>query len=66
MSENTPIGLTLITKIIGLILIIIGAAIAYYANDLPTGAISNFSGVFAGIGVVVAVIGFVLLLVRGQ
>ena len=33
MSEDTPIGLTLITKIVGLTLIIIGAATAYYSSD---------------------------------
>lgn len=66
MSEDVPIGLTLISKIVGLILIIIGAAIAYFSSDPPTGAISNFSGLFVGIGVVVVVVGFLLLLVRGR
>ena len=66
MSEDTPLGLTIITKIVGLVLIIIGVAIAYYSSDLPAGAISNFSIIFVGIGVVVGVVGFILLLVRGQ
>jgi protein-S-isoprenylcysteine O-methyltransferase Ste14 len=66
MSEDTPIGLTLITKIVGLVLIILGAAIAYFSSDAPTGVISNFSGIFVGLGVVVAVVGFGLLLIRGQ
>ena len=66
MSEDTPIALTLITKIVGLILIIIGVATAYYSSDPQTGAISNFAGVFVGIGVAVAIVGFFLLLVRGQ
>ncbi len=66
MSEDTPIGLTIITKIVGLVLIIIGAAIAYYSTDSPAGVVSNFSIIFVGIGVVVAVVGFILLLVRGQ
>jgi uncharacterized membrane protein len=66
MSEDTPISLTLITKIVGLILIILGATIAYFASDAPAGVISNFSGIFVGLAAVVAVVGFGLLLLRGQ
>jgi hypothetical protein len=66
MGEDTPIALTLLTKIVGLVLIILGAVIAYFTSDVPHGVISYFSGIFVGLGVVVAVVGFVLLLVRGQ
>ncbi|MDG6221746.1 MAG: hypothetical protein IAX21_06280 [Candidatus Bathyarchaeota archaeon] len=66
MSEDVPIGLTLISKIVGLVLIIIGAAIAYISYDPPTGAINNFAGLFVGIGLVVAVVGLLLFLVRGR
>ena len=66
MSEDTPIGLTLFTKLIGLVLIILGAAIAYFSSDPPAGTVSNFSGLFVGMGVVVAIVGFLLLVVRGK
>ena len=66
MSEDTPIGLTLITKIVGLVLVILGAAMAYFSSDPPAGAVSNFSGLFVGMGVVVAIVGFLLLVLRGK
>ena len=66
MSEDTPIGLTLFTKLIGLVLIILGVAIAYFSSDIPEGAISSFSGLFVGMGVVIAIVGFLLLAFRGK
>lgn len=65
MSEEMPLTLTLAEKIVGLVLIIIGAVIAYNALNPPSG-ISLFSGIFVVIGAVVVITGFFLLLIKGE
>jgi len=66
MSEEMPIGLTVAEKVIGLILIIIGAIVTYYSLNPPAGDISHFSGIFVALGLVVAVTGFFLFIVKSE
>jgi hypothetical protein len=64
MSEDLPIGLTVAEKILGLILIIIGAIIAYYSVNVPTGDISRFSDIFTIISLVIVAIGIFLVIAK--
>ena len=66
MSEDTPIGLAVAEKIFGLILIIIGAIVAYYSMNPPAGDISHFSGIFTAAGLVIVAIGIFLLIVKTE
>ena len=66
MSEELPIGLTVAEKLIGLILIIIGAIVTSYSLNPPAGDISHFSGIFVAIGLVVAVTGFFLFITKSE
>ena len=66
MSEETPIQLTLAEKIIGLVLIIIGAIVITYSLNPPAGDISHFSGIFVVVGSVVVVTGIFLLIIKGE
>jgi len=73
MSEDVPIGLAVAEKIFGLILIIIGAIVAYYsinppAGDInpPAGDISHFSGIFTAAGLVIVAIGIFLLIAKTE
>ena len=66
MSEETPLKLTLAEKIIGLVLILVGALTIYYSLNPPPGDISEFSGILVVIGLVIVVTGFFLLLVKGE
>jgi hypothetical protein len=66
MSEDTPIGLTVIEKLLGLILIIVGALFALDStNALPVG-ISQFSGLLTAPGIVVFLAGVFLLITRNK
>ena len=66
MSEDAPMKLTLAEKIIGLVLIIVGALTTYYSLNSPPGDINEFSGVLVIMGLVVAITGFFLLIVKGE
>ena len=66
MSEDVPIGLMVAEKIFGLILIIIGAVVAYNSMNPPVGDISNFAGIFTVIGVVIAIAGIFLVIVKTE
>ena len=66
MSEDTPIGLAVAEKIFGLILIIIGAVVAYYSTNITTGDISHFSGIFTAIGVVIVAVGIFLVITKTE
>jgi hypothetical protein len=66
MSEDVPMKLTLAEKIVGLVLIIVGALTTYYSLNPPPGDISEFSGILIVIGLVVVVAGFFLLIVKGE
>jgi len=66
MSENLPMGLFVAEKLFGIILIIIGAIVANSSFNPPTGDISNFSGIFTLIGVIVLVIGIFLIVTKTE
>ena len=66
MSEDVPMKLTLAEKLIGLVLIIVGALTTYYSLNPPSGDISEYSGVLVIMGLVVVVAGFFLLIVKGE
>ena len=66
MSMNTPIGLKVFEKLLGLILIIIGAIVALNATTLLPSGISQFSGIFTFIGVVVLAVGALMLVTKAE
>ena len=61
-----PIGLTVVEKVFGLILIIVGAIIAYSSINPPAGDISHFAGIFTVAGVVVVIVGVFLLITKAE
>lgn len=66
MSIEAPIGLKLISKVLGIVLIILGAIIAIYSNNPPEGDISQISGLFVLAGLVVAATGLFMLVAKNQ
>jgi hypothetical protein len=66
MSTDMPIGLTVVEKTFGLILIIVGAIVAYFSINPPAGDISHFAGIFTTTGVVIAIAGALLLLIKAE
>jgi len=66
MNVDMPLGVTAIEKILGVALIIMGAFFAYSSSNPPTGDISHFSGIFVLFGVVIAVAGFLVLLIKRE
>jgi hypothetical protein len=66
LSADMPIGLTVVEKVFGLILIIIGAIIAYSSINPPAGDISHFAGIFTVTGVLVAIVGVFLLVTKAE
>ena len=66
MSEHMPIGLTVAEKLFGLILIIVGAIVAYSSINPPAGDIRHFSGIFVAVGVVIVVIGIFLFIAKAE
>jgi len=66
MSENLPMGLFVAEKLFGIILIIIGAIVANSSLNPPAGDISNFSGLFTLIGVIVLVLGIFLIVTKTE
>jgi hypothetical protein len=66
MSEDAPIGLAVAEKVLGLILIILGAVVAYYSMNPPAGDISHFSGIFTATGLVTVAAGIFLLIAKTE
>lgn len=67
MSEEMPTGLLFAEKILGIVLIIIGAFITYLtATNPPTGDAGIFSSIFIVIGIVILGIGILLLLAKNE
>ena len=66
MIEDVPIGLAVAEKLVGLILIIIGAIVAYYSINPPAGDTSHFSGVFVAAGLVIVAIGIFLVIAKTE
>jgi protein-S-isoprenylcysteine O-methyltransferase Ste14 len=66
MSKEIPMKLTITEKIIGLVLVIVGAIVTSYSFNLPAGDINVLSGIFVLIGFVIALAGILLLIVKGE
>ena len=67
MSEETPAGLFIVKKVVGLILIIIGAVIAYFsATNPPAGDVGQFVSIFIIAGVILIGIGILLVLAKTE
>jgi hypothetical protein len=64
MNENRPIGLTIIEKLLGLTLIIVGALFAFQSTSLLPAGIKQFSGIFTVLGVVIIGAGIFLIILR--
>jgi len=67
MSEEKPIGVAVAEKFFGLILVLIGALIAYitYSNP-PGGGVAPFSFIFIGGGFALIAIGILLVLAKAE
>jgi len=61
-----PIGLTLVEKIFGIILVIIGATLTSASLTPPAGDITHFSNIFVITGLIIAGIGFLLLISKTE
>ncbi len=67
MSEETPAGLFVIEKVVGLIFIIIGAVVTYVTvTNPPAGDISDFVSFFILAGVILIGIGIFLVLAKTE
>ena len=66
MSEDTPIGIKIAEKLLGITLIIIGALITLDSTNPPPGAVSQVSGIFTIIGVVILIAGIILLVTKAK
>ena len=64
MTEDRPMILTIIEKLLGLTLIIIGALVAFDSTNPPAGDISQFSGIFTLVGIVILAAGVILLIAK--
>lgn len=67
MSEEMPTGILVVEKLFGLILIIIGAAVAYFTSTSPpTGDTGILSNLFIIAGIILLGIGVLLVLAKTQ
>ncbi len=67
MSEEMPAGLLVVEKVFGLILIVIGAVVAYFTfTTPPTGDAGTFSSLFTIAGIIVLGIGVFLVLAKNE
>jgi len=64
MTEDRPMILMIVEKLLGLILIIIGALVAFDSTNPPPGDISQFSGIFTLVGIVILAAGVILLIAK--
>ena len=64
MTEDRPMILMIVEKLLGLILIIIGALVAFDSTNPPAGDISQFSGIFTLVGIVILAAGVILLIAK--
>ena len=62
MSTDAPIGYTVGEKIVGLVLLILGAFFANASLTPPAGDVSHFGTIFVILGIVVALAGIFLIL----
>ena len=67
MSEETPTALFAIEKLFGVILIIIGAVVAYFTfTSPPPGDVGYFSSLFIISGIILLGIGIFLVLAKTE
>ncbi|MFC1487657.1 hypothetical protein ACFLRN_08235 [Thermoproteota archaeon] len=66
MSTEMPIGLTLVEKIFGIVLVIIGATFTSASLAPPAGDITHFSNIFVIVGLIIAGIGLLLLISKTE
>ena len=66
MSKETPVVVALAEKILGVVLIILGAIIAYYSTIATGSDFSQLSGLFTFAGLVIAVIGVFMLIAKHE
>jgi hypothetical protein len=67
MSKDVPIGLTVIEKLFGLALIIIGAIAVYFFSSPPAvGDVSYFANIFTATGFAVIAAGILLLIAKTE
>ena len=64
MTEDRPMILMIGEKLLGLIIVIIGAMVAFDSTNPPAGDISQFSGIFTLIGIVIVIAGAFLLIAK--
>ena len=66
MSATSPLGLFVVEKLFGLILIIIGAIVTDSSLNPPAGDISQFAGIFTFLGVAVLIVGIILIITKTE
>lgn len=67
MSEEMPGGVFAVEKLFGLILIVIGAVVAYFtATSPPSGDAGIFSSLFIITGIIVLGVGVLLVLAKTE
>ena len=67
MSEEMPGGLFIFEKVVGLILIVIGAVVAYItATTPPAGDIKQFAGYFIFGGIILVGVGIFLVIAKTE
>jgi hypothetical protein len=65
MSKEAPIGLTFMEKLIGLLLIAIGA-LWFYTTYTNLGSLDPFDGIFLGGALGLIILGIVLLIAKAE
>ena len=67
MSEEIPAGLLVTEKLVGFILIVIGAVVAYFTfTSPPPGDAGAFSSLFIIAGIILLGIGILLVLAKTE
>jgi hypothetical protein len=64
-KESAPVGLTIMEKLIGLIMIAVGA-ITFYITYTNLGSVGGNSVLFLAAGLVIVVLGVVLFIARTE
>jgi hypothetical protein len=64
-KEEAPIGLTFMEKLIGLLLIAIGA-LWFYTTYTNLGSLDPFDGIFLGGALALIILGIVLLIAKAE
>ena len=64
-KEEAPIGLTILEKLFGLLLLAIGG-ITFYATYTNIGSASVLPGLFLGIGFILMIVGILLFIAKSE